>query len=455
MSLKETLEKYSQSNMYPFHMPGHKRALDGCYEIDITEVDGVDDLHDPEDVILKDQQRLAKLYGAKESYFLVGGSTVGNLAAIYASCNEEDTIIIQRNSHKSVYNAAMLRHLHIEYIWPSLNENGIYNAVSLKELKKVVEATANKKAPKALVITSPTYEGYHCQIKEIADYCHSKGIILIVDQAHGAHLGFYDDFCNSSVAYADITIQSLHKTLPCLTQTAVIHVSGDRIDSKRIRVALDIYETSSPSYVLMNSISQCIDLLENSQGLFGDYVDKLQKFYYQCGQLKHLEIISDTNINKDPGKLIISTRKTNITGVELAKILREKYKLETELSSFSYVLAMTSIMDTNEGFDRLNKALIEIDENLKDGNIEIPSIDYRPEKKLELFEAKAINGTELQLKDAVEKVSASMVCIYPPGAPLMVPGEVISTETVELINYAKKKGLHITGMNNGCISVVN
>ncbi|SDB44531.1 Arginine/lysine/ornithine decarboxylase [Pseudobutyrivibrio sp. YE44] len=452
MSLKETLEKYSKSNMYPFHMPGHKRRLKGCYEIDMTEVPGVDDLHDPEDVIFQDQKRMAKLYGADESYFLVGGSTVGNLAALYATCSEGDTVIIQRNSHKSVYNSAMLRHLKVEYICPRLFDNGIYQAVSLEEVHQAVEKAKN---PRAIVLTSPTYEGYHCKIKEIADYCHEKEIILVVDQAHGAHLGFHPSFTNSAVKYADITIQSLHKTLPALTQTAVMHVSQGRVDLNRLREALDIYESSSPSYVLMNSISQCMDILEEGVDLFENYVDKLQNFYKACGQLKHLKVVEDTDENKDPGKLIISTKNTNITGVELARILREKYELETELSSFSYVLAMTSIMDSEEGFLRLEKALLEIDENLTTGNVEVPRIDYRPTKKIELYEAKSNRATDVKLEDAINKVSAAMVCIYPPGAPLIVPGEEISTETVDIISFAKAKGLHVTGLNKGLISVVN
>ncbi len=452
MSLKETLENYSKSNMYPFHMPGHKRRLPGCYEIDMTEVEGVDDLHDPTDVILEEQVRMARLFGADDSYMLVGGSTVGNFAAVYTTCNEGDRVIIQRNSHKSVYNAVMLRHLQVDYIWPDIFENGIYKAVTLEQVKEAVDKAGTSKA---LILTNPTYEGFHCPLKEISDFCHEKGIILIVDQAHGAHLGFHPEFTNSAVGFADITVQSLHKTLPCLTQTAALHISGSRVDRNRVRQALDIFETSSPSYVLMNSISQCMDILEDSEEKFQEYVDNLTGFYRACGELKHLKLIDENIIIKDPGKLIISTENTKLSGVELAKLLREKYQIETELSSFAYVLAMTSIMDSKEGFERLKKALIEIDAGLEAGRIVVPDFKIPIQKKLELFQAKAGDEIQASMPEAVGRISATMVCIYPPGAPIIVPGEEITKEALELISEARGKGLHITGLNGEAISVVN
>ena len=165
MSLEKILEDYSKSNMYPFHMPGHKRMLDGPYKIDMTEVDGVDDLHDPEAVIAEEQDRLAGIYGADKSFILVGGSTVGNLAAIYSCCCENDLILIQRNSHKSVYNGAILRHLKVGYINSKADENGIYRAATLEGIKDAVEKYG---MPKAILLTSPTYEGYHCKLEDIS-----------------------------------------------------------------------------------------------------------------------------------------------------------------------------------------------------------------------------------------------------------------------------------------------
>ena len=454
MSLKKTLENYSKSNMYPFHMPGHKRMLDGAYKIDMTEVAGVDDLHDPQDVIAEDELRLAKLYKSDRAYMLVGGSTVGNLAAIYASLNENDFVLIQRNSHKSVYNGATLRHLRVGYLYPKTDENEIYQAITLEEIKSEVEN--NNEKPKAIVITSPTYEGYYSDVSAIADYCHSNNIILIVDEAHGAHLGFHKSFPNQAASVADITVISLHKTLPCLTGCAALLTKGNRVKNTKIREALDIFETSSPSYVLMDSISNCIDLLEEPMDYFENYVDNLEDFYSFSGKLKHLKIITDKKDKKDIGKLVISTQNTNISGVELADILREKYEIETELSSFSYLLAMTSIMDSKEGFERLKEALMEIDASLQEGKVIVPiAAGIMPEKKMELWEAKTRPVIERELKAAIGCVSTTMVCLYPPGSPVVVPGEVITEKTISIIEQAKKTKIHVTGLNNGLICVVN
>ncbi len=454
INLEETLKEYSKSDMYPFHMPGHKRNVCGveAYSIDMTEVEGVDDLHDPEDVLLYEQQRLADIYGSDHCFMLVGGSTVGNLSAIYAALREDDEIIIQRNSHKSVYNAAIIRHLQVDYIFPDIDDDNIYRAVSLDIVK---EAIASHPLAKAVVLTSPTYEGYHCDIKAIADICHENNMLLIVDQAHGAHLGFNDSFRESAAAIADICIQSLHKTLPSLTQTAVMHVNGNRVDIGRIREALDIFETSSPSYVLMNSISHCASILEKRGDLFEHYVDNLQCFYQNCGKLKRLKVLEEPVAIKDPGKIIISTKEADISGPKLAKKLREEYKIETELSSFTYVLAMTSIMDTKQGFDRLEAALIDIDSGLKKGLGKQVDIDIRPVKAMEPWQAKAKGQVRLSLSKAKGQTAAGMVCIYPPGVPVLSPGEMVTAQTIELIKKAKKQGLHVTGIGEDTVSVVN
>lgn len=270
-------------------------------------------------------------------------------------------------------------------------------------------------------------------------------------------MGFHSEFTGSAVGHADITIQSLHKTLPSLTQTAAMHISGSRVSLNRIGEALDIFETSSPSYVLMNSISQCLDILEKCEDIFRDYVDNLQDFYSISGELKHFQILNEDAEKKDPGKLILSTENTNITGVELAAILREKYQIETELSSFAYVLAMTSIMDTKEGFARLKKALKEIDATLEEGQIYVPNLNLNYKKVMDTYQAKASNEEKVQLNQAKGKVSAAMVCLYPPGAPIIVPGEEISQEAIDIIEEARKKHLHVTGMDmeSQSISVVN
>ena len=329
--LHERLTEYKEKDIYPFHMPGHKRNMRyesaNPYLLDMTEVEGVDNLHNPKEVLLLEKNRVARLYGAKESYILVGGSTTGNLAAIYACTKDNENILIQRNSHKSVYHGAMLAHQNVSYIFPKLNDNGIYEAVTPEEVQNALK---ENECVKTVVITSPTYEGNIADIRTIADICHENGSILIVDCAHGAHLGFVKDK-NPVTQGADIVVMSLHKTLPALTQTAVIHVCSNRIAPDNIQKALDILETSSPSYVLMDSISSCMDIMEKSgRKLMEEYDSLLNEFYEKCNKLKTLSVEKPSK-TKDKGKIVIHTNGF-MTGPQLADVLREKYRIETEMA---------------------------------------------------------------------------------------------------------------------------
>jgi arginine/lysine/ornithine decarboxylase len=198
-----------------------------------------------------------------------------------------------------------------------------------------------------------------------------------------------------------------------------------------------------------------MDLLEKPEDYFGDYVENLKDFYEFSGQLKHLEILTADSDKKDMGKLVISTKHTNITGVELAAILRKKYKLETELSSFSYVLAMTSIMDTKEGFERLKMALAEIDRELEEGSILVPYVNLKPVKRMEPWQAKVGNTMDTMLYTAKGRTSCDMICLYPPATPVIVPGEEVTEEAIKVIDQAMDLGIHVTGLKDGHLSVVN
>ncbi|MBR6392590.1 MAG: aminotransferase class I/II-fold pyridoxal phosphate-dependent enzyme [Eubacterium sp.] len=342
MKLHEKLEKLER---YPFHMPGHKRNpefnITGS-EIDITEIDGFDNLHNAKGVIAEVEERLKRHYKSKKSFMLVNGSTVGILAAVFAVCNEGDKIIIARNCHKSVYNACLLRHLKVVYLEPEFDSvNMCYTSVMQDRVDSLL---LNHADAKAVVITSPTYEGRISNIE--AD------IPLIIDAAHGAHLGLD---CFPAYPKGSIVISSLHKTLPALTQTAVMNIYCEEYTAKAKRY-LDIFETSSPSYVLMSSVSKCCDIIENAE-LFRDYYKRLTDFRQIEFSSLHLKYSDDIS------KIVISTQNTVMSGKGLAEILR-KNLIEPEMVSENYVVLMTSVADTQEGFDRLTKALLEADEGL-------------------------------------------------------------------------------------------
>ncbi|MBQ7739701.1 MAG: amino acid decarboxylase [Eubacterium sp.] len=420
MKLHEELKKLDK---YPFHMPGHKRNSDFDItgsDIDITEISGFDNLHEPKGLILETEKRLAKTYKSKKSFMLVNGSTVGILSAIFGVCSEGDKIIIARNCHKSVYNACMLRHLRVVYLEPEYDYvNSYYLSITQDALDGVISRNPDAVA---VVITNPTYEG---RISNI-----SCPLPLIVDAAHGAHLGFYN-FPN--YPKGDIVISSLHKTLPALTQTAVMNIYNEKYISAAKRY-LDIFETSSPSYVLMSSVSKCLDITE-SRKLFKSYYDML------C-DLREIDLYSlRLKYSDDISKIIISTENTNITGKELADILRDKYSIEPELASLNYIILMTSVGDTKEGFDRLKSALYEIDETLIQCNETISKKPPVPigESIIEYPEY----TKETELNNSIGKKAGEFVFAYPPDIPVIVPGEVITREAVDYIKSAFEKGVNI------------
>ena len=271
--LEEELNSLAKSNMYPFHMPGHKRQdadpqggpLCAARAWDITEIDGFDNLHDPSDLLREEMERAASFYGTKETYFLVNGSTCGILAAVSASVPRGGRILMERGCHISVYHAVYMRQLEVIYIEePDVTGEG--------------KAFENAAPFDAVVITSPTYEGLVKDVRFWSDFAHAHGAVLIVDEAHGAHFSMHPYFPKSAVRCgADLVVQSLHKTLPSLTSTALLHNVSGRVSFSKIKRFLDIYETSSPSYLLLASITSLMHELEESGAhYFEDYVRRLR-----------------------------------------------------------------------------------------------------------------------------------------------------------------------------------
>lgn len=416
-------------NSYPFHMPGHKRnkalGITGS-EIDITEINGFDNLHAPTGCIKEIEDNLSKIYNAEKSFMLINGSTVGILAAVFSVANENDTIIIARNCHKSVYNACFLRKLKIAYIEPEFDtENGYYKSVSQAEVNHAAERYKNAKA---IVITSPTYEGNISSVK--AD------IPLIIDAAHGAHLGF-GDF--PEYPKGDIIVSSLHKTLPALTQTAVLNIYNKKYLSKA-KLYLDIFETSSPSYVLMSSVSKCVEFLKASESVFDEYCKNLSSFYKI--KLNRLKL----KIGDDKSKIVVSTAKTNISGPLLADILRKEYNIEAEAASRNYIIMMTSVADSKEALDTLSSALLEIDNSLAyKQDKEFP----KPIEKDNMTVIKFFESTKaVSIKNSADKICAEFIYAYPPDIPLITPGERITEEfTADLLKMLES-GVNILSDSN-------
>jgi len=491
--LLERLTEYAGSDAYPFHMPGHKRREipDGIpggfpdpYGIDITEIDGFDNLHHAEGILKDAMDEAAAIYGTDRSWYLVNGSTCGILSAVFATTENGGKILTARNCHKAVYHAICLNRLEAEYLYPEeITEFGINGGIRAEDVRKALEKDAMHCAGnsgdvrgkitkiQAVLITSPTYEGVVSDIRVIADVAHEYGIPLIVDEAHGAHLEYADQchsFPKSALEYgADIVIQSLHKTLPCFTQTAILHVKGKLVDQDRISRYLSMFQTSSPSYLFMAGMERCIRYMDgDGRNEMIRYEKRLERFMERMEGLQVLEVLDREICGKyrtvagwDPSKIVVSTmRAEDFHGEELAETLRRKYHLEMEMTAPEYVIAMTSLMDTEEGFERLGTALLEIDGALRrrteSGRKEkaasetpegLESKLLHPVRRMLICEAMDADTERTAFQDTVGKVSAEFVYLYPPGIPIIAPGEVFTDAIVEKIMAYKAAGLLVQG----------
>lgn len=488
--LLEQLKAYGASDFYPFHMPGHKRnsrfmELPPVHTIDITEIDGFDDLHHAQGVLKEAQERAARVRGAGRTWFLVNGSTCGLLSAISACTKRGGHILMARNCHKSVYHAVELCGLHPVYIYPKIHPKyGIYEAVDSVSVEKLLKQYEDIQA---VVITSPTYEGVISDITAIAQIVHRFGLPLIVDSAHGAHLGYGGvGFGASAVMLgADLVIESLHKTLPSMTQTALLHRCGHRVDDCRVQKYLSMYQTSSPSYVMMSAMDACMALLEASaKALFSEYSEQILRLRralkaqemsaakeQRCDAVlrPHIRLLGADELclvsgsSYDASKLVFFVENCRGMGRWLYDRFRDDYHLQMEMASSDYVLAMTSICDTNEGFDRLlhavtelNQRLLEMDDVAVDMSKEDVSICTQLWKK-ELPQTPALSPEEaslrltkgVRLQEAVGHMSGAYLYIYPPGVPFCVPGERITKEMLEVIRCYIDSGLEVIGLGDG------
>lgn len=466
--LFEKLSAYGESDYYPYHMPGHKRRLKTdtmreLAQIDITEIDGFDNLHDAQSILKQIQEEAAAAYGAEESFFLVNGSTAGILSAISTAVRPGGKILMVRGAHKSAYHAAYLRDLQIAYLWTGVHPLfGCNLPATAKEVEEALQQTPNVQA---VFIVSPTYEGLAADVKSIAEAAHKRNIPLIVDEAHGAHLGFDGRWPESSVKQgADLVIQSLHKTLPAPTQTAILHVNGKLVDRCRLRRFLGIYQTSSPSYIFMAAMEDAIATTSaNREKLFGDFWEYWKGMTESLSACRNLIFLKEEN--SDPGKLAVMDKTGFLDGEQLYEMLLHKYHLQPEMAAGRYVLAMFTVGDTKEGYERLTKALLEIDEYITAERSKTAATATQPAEGNRMADAvtpvciqkktQAVIGIGrawdtpkewVLLKDAEGKTAGEYVNLYPPGSPIIVPGEIFTKDILTEIAAYRQQGFHVQGV---------
>lgn len=461
--LYSSLEAYSKADVVPMHMPGHKRNVNECsmvnpYAFDITEIDGFDNLHHATGVIKDEQDRATALYKSAGSFFLVNGSSCGILAGITAMAANnrcKRKIIIARNCHRSVYNGVYINGLQPVFAVPKMDERlGIYQGLESSDFEECDWADVC-----GVVITSPSYEGIVSDVKGIVATAHDKGVPVMVDAAHGAHFYFHNEFPDSGLEYgADIVVESLHKTLPALTQTAILHVGRDScIDCGWVGRFVSMYQSTSPSYVLLGSISRCMEYLTEKVDNFVYFVEKLKKLRKKIGKLNNIRLYPVDDISK----LVLYSPK--LKGRELYDILLEEYNIQPEMASLKYVIAMTSVCDSQENYDRLYEALRQIDASLEasdsvgvasDAVVEGTFYKSIPKPVLAVGAAYEAACEEVILEEACARVCADYVMAYPPGSPVIIPGELFDEATVCAIEAYREQGVEIIGLDNGKVRVV-
>ena len=370
---------------------------------------------------------------------------------------------MSRNCHKAAYHGVFLNRLRVEYIYPQIIEEfGIQGGLVPEDVEQVLKTDHDIQA---VLVVSPTYDGIVSDVEKIVEICHGCGIPLIVDEAHGAHFRYHKGFPVSALDLgADVVIQSLHKTLPAFTQTSILHVKGDLVDRERLEHYLQIFQSSSPSYLIMAGMERCLKFMEEKTEMTGgrsrmdQFYHRLVKLRKELGAMKRLRLLEEDSKGKngvydlDISKVIISARGTGINGEELGEWLRRDYHLEMEMCAAEYVTAITAVMDTEEGLRRLRNALLEIDGKLSD-RVESQDCgkknqryELEPETVMSIADGWEQADKKISLEDSVGRISGEYIYLYPPGIPFVVPGEKISQEVVDLVKRYQKCGYSVQGM---------
>jgi arginine/lysine/ornithine decarboxylase len=453
----EGLERFRLQQNISLHVPGHKhgelshlpQAFKDVMRYDVTELSGLDDLHHPEEMILEAENLLADTYGAMKSFFLVGGSTVGNLAMIYATCKKGDTIIVQRNAHKSIFHAIELVGAKPVFVSPLWDERTLTAThVSYRDLKEAVDYFPEARA---VVLTYPTYYGVTSkEIEQQIAYCHEKGIPVLVDEAHGAHFSACTLFQPSSLTYcADIVVQSAHKTLPAMTMASFMHVNSDFIDVDKVNHYLRMLQSSSPSYLLLASLDDARYYVQTYMESDGAYIiEKRNQWIEALRAIGSLEVIEVD----DPIKLLL--RVDGYSGFQLQEALEAKH-VYAELADANQVLLVLPLLKQGHSYP-----FAEIRVRIKDAitlllstpRVEIITASQTAYNFVAITEPAytfdEVEGSEkewLPYMRTMGRISASMIIPYPPGIPLLVPGEKITVAKLSQLEELLATGATFQG----------
>ena len=463
----QALKKFIAGDPQSLHVPGHKNGLlsnlpneiKRALIYDVTELTGLDDFHYPEDVILRAEQMLAKVYESDRSFFLVNGSTVGNLAMVYATCEQGDTVLVQRNAHKSIFHALELVGVNPVYLAPKWHEKS--KTAGCVEKETLQEAIKRFPHVKAVIFTYPTYYGITAKdLEEQIKLCHASGILVLVDEAHGAHFIASKQLPKSALQLgADVVVQSAHKTLPAMTMASFLHMKSTLVNEQKVNHYLRMLQSSSPSYLLLAS-------LDDARAYVDNYTES--DFVYLMGKRKQfiesLQILTELQVIEVDDALKLLVRAPGYTGFELKDAL-EKMQVYVELADVQQVLLILPLLKHGE-----NYSFADLRIRMKEALIHLKNAPGTLQSTTDKFEMTNISQPELSFKEiesakkewipymrAIGRVAASMIIPYPPGVPLFVPGEKITVAKLSQLEELLAIGATFQGehcLQEKCIYVI-
>ena len=470
--LLDTLLTHAKNRVVSFHTPGHKngRGLDKRLrsssglnpQMDVTVFPEVDSLHDPVGPIRRAQHLMAEAYGVQHSFFLVNGSSVGNMAMLLASCRPGDSVILSRNAHKSTLSGIILSGVWPLWVQPKVDQN--LDVLFDMSPDQVESALKQFPEAKAVFLTNPTYNGITTDLEKIARICHERGKLLLVDEAHGPHLKFHPDLPVSAVeAGADLCVQSTHKILSALSQGSALHVNSSLVDLSRLKHVVSMLQTTSPNYMILASI----DAARRQAALHGEKTfEKIIRWAEAArkniNQLKHFSCFTRKEIQTrgydlDVTKLSINVTRSGFSGQEIEEILSKRYHIQVDAADLFNLIAILGFGTERSDLDALTHALTEIDEkyhgDAKNWILRIPSLSTElvmiPRDVFLLYRSKRV-----PLSKAAGHIAAQTLTPYPPGIPVLIPGERITQEIVEYLQDLAQKDIRVVGQEAEALKTI-
>ena len=461
----EALELFNSTSPEYFCIPAHHtgKGIDkrlqnligkDIFKYDLTETPITDDLHAPESAILEAQQLAAHLFETAHTFFLINGTTCANEAMILSATNEGDKILVARNCHKSVLAGLILSGTDPIYIMPKTNKDlGLWREIDVQDVQEAFEKNPDIKA---FILTSPTYYGISSDIKKIASICHSHNASLLVDEAHGAHFIFSNGLPPCAIqSGADLAAQSTHKTLGSMTQSSMLHFNSKLIDISKVNAALKLVQSTSPSYILMASLDAARhNFAINGESLIKNAIDVAKYIRDNLNNLNGIMCIGEEDF-KDYDLTRIVFNINGISGFDVQEILFNEYNICTEMADEKYVIAIVSFADSKKEADNLISAVKLISTNTSRKNHlckwEVPIV---PPKAMAPRKAYFSKTTSTPIDDCVGKTSAEAISPYPPGIPVIYPGEIITEEIYEYIKNAIDSNQHIHGFSDNSMKTI-